>query len=73
MFNLDITFRTLKPHSTYLLMIEIACLGLSGSTQSMRVHAYTQANTRQILVYSSDSSDRLLRDRSQARMRAVAG
>ena len=63
-FNLDITFRTLPPHCTYLLMIEIACLGLSGSTQSMRVHTRTH---RQILVYSSDSSDRLPRDRSQAR------
>ena len=45
-------------------MIEIACLGLSGSTQSMRVRTRTHG---QILVHSSDSSDRLLRDRSQAR------
>lgn len=66
-YNLDITLRTLPPHCTYLLMIEIDCLGLSGRTQSMRVHAYTQANTRQILVHSSDSSDRLPRDRLQAR------
>ena len=40
-FDVDITFRTLPPHCTYLLMIEIACLGLSGSTQSMRVHTRT--------------------------------
>ena len=35
--------------------------------KAWRTHAYTQANTRQILMYSSDSSDRLLRDQSQAR------
>ena len=59
--DLDITLRTLPPHwtyCTYLLMIENACLGISGSTQSMRIHTRTH---RQIFVLSSDG---LPRDRS---------
>jgi hypothetical protein len=61
--DLDITNRTLPPHCTYLLMIENACLGISGSTQSMRVHAPVH---RQVFVHSSD------RCRAIDRRRAVA-
>jgi hypothetical protein len=65
--DLDITLRTLPPHCiycTYLLMIENACLGISGSAQNMRVHARVH---RQVFVHSSD------RCRAIDRRRAVAG
>jgi hypothetical protein len=66
-FDLDFTIRTRPPHYIYLLMIENACLGISGSTKSMRIRARAYRQTFE------HNSDRMPHDLSQGGSHVVAG